>query len=362
MRRASSSPGRRALLVGLVALPLGCSDRSPGATGSDGLRREVEDRVEAAGAAGFSGSVLVTVDGATLLARSYGLADREGDIANQVDTAYDVGSVMKDLTAAAVFQLASDGMLAVTDPIATFFEEAPADKAAITILQVIQHRAGFREYHDTEGDFEPMTRLEARQRILAQELLFEPGTDQAYSNAGYTLLADVIETVSGRSFTDLVREEILAPAGMERSGFYGDPVWDEVETAIGYDASRFQDNDPATWPYTWALVGNGGLVTTVLDLDRWFVAIRAGDVLPPAALEAYEVEYLGEGSADAARAPRAAAGGSDFGFGGYAMDSPDEGTRVILGTNRYDALDVDGFGDELSLLVLGLEDQVSRSE
>ena len=243
------------------------------------LRAEVEARVEQAGADGFSGSILVTVDGVTLLTRSYGLADRENDVPNRVGTAYDVGSVLKDLTAAT-----SSGFrppaLATSDTLSAIFAEAPPDKAAITLLQVIQHRAGFDEYHDTDGDFEPMTRLEARQRILDQELLFEPGAEFAYSNSGYTLLADVIESVSGRPFTDHVREELVAPAGMESTGFYDDPIWAQVDAAIGYDADRVLDNDPATWPYTWALVGNGGLVTTVSDLERWLVAVATGACCP----------------------------------------------------------------------------------
>jgi hypothetical protein len=98
-------------------------------------------------------------------------------------------------------------------------------------------------------------------------------------------------------------------------------------------------------------------VTTVSDLERWLVAVRDGGVLPPAALEAYAVEYLGDGSAEAARAPRAIAGGSNFGLGGYAMDSPDARTRVIIGTNAYDVFDIEAFGDELSLFVLGLDEQ-----
>ena len=81
--------------------------------------------------------------------------------------------------------------------------------------------------------------LEARERIFAQELLFEPGTDEAYSNSGYTLLADVIETVSGVAFTDYVRSALFEPAAMNASGFYSEPVWQTVDTAIGYDASAF---------------------------------------------------------------------------------------------------------------------------
>jgi CubicO group peptidase (beta-lactamase class C family) len=343
---------------------MGCSGGSSTAPGRDELREELERRLTDAAAAGFSGSVLVTVDGARVIASGYGLADRDNDIPNVADTAYDFGSVMKDLTATAVFKLEGEGELAVTDSLATIFDDVPADKAEITLLQILQHRAGFDVYHDTEGDFEPMTRLEARQRIFAQELLFEPGSKEEYSNSGYTLLADVVQTVSGREFTDYVRDELFAPAHMQQSGFFGDPIWEQVDTAIGYDASTFGENDPAGWPYTWALVGNGGLVTTVSDLERWLVAVWKGEVLGPAAFESYETHYLSGGAYDfEGKTVYIAAGAGDYGLGGFAVDCPEANTRVILGTNTYEVFDIEGFGVELAQLVLSAErGELSRAE
>jgi CubicO group peptidase (beta-lactamase class C family) len=340
-------------LVALAAPQIGCSSESSTTPERDELREELERRLTAAAAAGFSGSVLITVDGAKVLASGYGLADRDNDVPNVVDTAYDFGSVMKVLTATAVFKLEGEGELAVKDSLATIFDDVPADKADITLLQILQHRAGLDVYHDTEGDFEPMTRLEARQRIFAQELLFEPGSKEEYSNSGYTLLADVVQTVSGQEFTDYVRDELFAPAHMQQSGFFGDPIWEGVDTAIGYDASTFEGNDPAKWPYTWSLVGNGGLVTTVSDLERWLVAVWKGEVLGPAAFESYEAHYLSGGAYDLeGKTVYVAAGAGDYGLGGFAVDCPEASTRVILGTNTYDVFDIEGFGIELSKLIL----------
>jgi CubicO group peptidase (beta-lactamase class C family) len=342
-----------ASLVALAAPHLGCSSEPPATPERDELREEIERRLTDAAAAGFSGSVLVTVDGANVLARGYGLSDRANNTPNAEGTAYDFGSVMKVLTATAVFKLEGEGKLAVTDSLATLFDDVPADKADITLVQILQHRAGFDVYHDTEGDFEPMTRLEARQRIFAQTLLFEPGSGEEYSNSGYTLLADVVETVSGRAFTDYVREELFAPAHMQESGFFGDSIWQQVDTAIGYDASTFGENDPATWPYTWALVGNGGLVTTVHDLERWSVALWKGEVLGPTAFQSYETHYLpGDAYELEGKTIYAAAGAGDYGLGGLAVDCPEASTRVILGTNTYEVFDIEAFGIELAELVL----------
>jgi CubicO group peptidase (beta-lactamase class C family) len=235
--------------------------------------------------------------------------------------------------------------------------DVPADKAPITLLQIVQHRAGFDEYHDTMGDFEPMTRLEARARILEQELLFEPGSDAAYSNSGYTLLADVIESLSGETFTDFVRDHVLAPSGMDHSGFYEDALWQDVDTAIGYDASSFGDNDPATWPYTWSLIGNGGLVSTVIDLERLTVALWNGALLGPAALEAMQRAYFAPDAASlGGQVVYGGAGAGDFGLGGVLIDAPETSTRVVVASNAYDELDVETFAVELATFILEWEE------
>jgi CubicO group peptidase (beta-lactamase class C family) len=345
-------------LIGLSCWLLGCSDSDvnpPPAEPSE-LELEVRQRLETAEEAGFSGSVLVTADGSRLVSGGYGLADREHAVANEANTAFDVGSIVKSFTAISIFKLVEDGVLAVSDPLSEFFDDVPADKADITLLELLQHRAGFDTYHDTMGDFEPMTRLEARERIFDQELLFPPGSDSEYSNSGYTLLADVIETASGKTYTEYVREAVFEPAKMQRSGFYSEPVWQSVDTAIGYDADTFGSNDPATWPYTWALVGNGGLVTTVTDLDRWATALWSGRILSLSTLEQLRSDYFEEGRTEVGDTTvYAEAGGGDFGFGGVLVDAPDRGTRVIIATNSTETFDIEEFASELTLFLLDSE-------
>jgi CubicO group peptidase (beta-lactamase class C family) len=349
---------RLLLITVLAALALiGCEQSAGPAAMNGSLARDVRLRFDDAARDGFSGTALVIVGGETLLERGYGLADRDAERPNALGTAFDFGSVMKDLTAAAVFKLEAEGALSTADTLADVFDDVPDDKAEITILQLVQHSAGFDEYHDTEGDFEAMTRLEARERIFAQPLLFEPGDDESYSNTGYTLLADIIEARSERDFTDYVRSELLAPAGMASSGFYGDEVWREVDTAIGYDAETFEDNDPASWPLTWALVGNGGLVASVPDIARWLVAVRDGSVLNESALEAYAREYLEPSAVELeGKAVYAFAGAGDYGLGGLAIDCPELDARIVIATNTYTAFDIESFAMELVTLVLAEAD------
>jgi len=350
---SACAPGAKEMSPASDAACASDGDETPSSDGSQELRLEVERRLDEAAAAGFSGAVRVTVFGETLLARGEGLADRELGVANTSETAFDFGSVMKDLTAAAIFKLVGEGMLTLDTPLSSVFDEVPSDKVDITILQIVQHRAGFEQYHDTEGDFEPMTRLEARERIFGQTLRFEPGRGEGYSNAGYTLLADVIETVTGQAFPDYVRNELLGPARMQQSGFFGDPVWATVATAKGYDADVFGANDPATWPLTWALMGNGGFVTTIDDMERWLIATWDGEVLDSFAFETYVAEYLSLGAGPlSGQTVYGYAGAGDYGLGGSAIDAPDVDTRVIVATNAYEVFDGESLAVELATLVL----------
>lgn len=333
-------------VFGLMAIHEGCE-------GEPSFERELEQRVSDAVDAGFSGALLITVNGQQLVSNGYGLADRTEQRRNTVDTAYDVGSILKVFTAVALFKLEDDGKLSLTEPIGTILPDVPPDKAEITLREIMLHRAGFDEYHDTEGDFEAMTREQARRRILSQALLFEPGTDEAYSNAGYTLLADVIETRSGEPYTDYVRRVISRPAGMEQTGFYSEPLWESVATAIGNGGESFQDNDPASWPYTWALVGNGGLVTTVLDLNLFCDALWDERILGREALARFERESLSNHVVRVDGADvYASAGANDYGFGGVLIDVPSRRTRIIVGSNEYDALDLEAFAVDLLEWVL----------
>lgn len=293
----------------------------------DPRRARIELSLAAAEAQGFSGQVLVLEAGGLFVERGIGLADRESGVAITPETLFDIGSISKEFTRALVLELAARGELSLEDPLSEHFEDLPADKAAITIEQVLSHRAGFHEYHDTEGDFEPMDRGEALGRILSQELLFEPGSDEAYSNSGYTLLAALVELRSGKGFQEFLRQTILEPAGMKTTGFYGDPRWGEGQVARGYEVRTFGDNSPRTWPQiSWALLGSGGMVSTARELSRWQQAVRNDRILSDETRRAL-VPMLAPDER-----MRISAGANDFGFVAYSLRAPG-GRDVIVLTN-----------------------------
>ena len=109
-----------------------------------------------------------------------------------------------------------------------------------------------------------MTRDKAFKEIMGQRLLSTPGSNENYSNSGYTLLAILIEQVSGLAYTDYIRERILIPAGMKSTGF-----WGESFPAMASSTNKILGcSSPDTWAYSWVLVGNGGMVSTISDMHR----------------------------------------------------------------------------------------------
>jgi hypothetical protein len=175
-----------------------------------------------------------------------------------------------------------------------------------------------------------MTRDEALARIYAQELLFEPGSERAYSNSGYTLLAAIVENVSGTDFQSFVRRELLDPHGLGHIGFHGETRWEDDGVARGRNGLAYGDNAPSTWPApTWALMGAGGMVASAADMERWIRALRGGEVLGPEGLAA---AYGPDGNA-------LYAGGDDFGFVTGIVELEHGDDFVVVTTNTgYEAL------------------------
>ncbi|HET9298331.1 MAG TPA: serine hydrolase domain-containing protein, partial [Candidatus Polarisedimenticolaceae bacterium] len=181
--------------------------------------------------AGFSGVVLAARDGKLVLAKGYGLADREAGTPFKVDSVFSIGSVTKQFTAAAILKLEQDGKLSVQDPITKFYPDAPVDKRAITLHQLLTHTAGLDS--DFAGDYDAVDRDAYVGRILASKLRSTPGTTHHYANSGYSLLAAVVEKAAGMPYETYLREKLFLPAGMKETG-YKQPAWPSSRVAVGY--------------------------------------------------------------------------------------------------------------------------------
>ncbi len=228
---------------------------------------------------GVYGSFLVIEKDVVIFKKSIGFSNREKKIKANKNTIYPYGSITKEYTSSVVFQLIIEGMLKETDDLTQFFDGVPNDKKAITIEQLLKHRSGLQEYHglnlshkypNVPADFYPITKNEALERILSQELKYAPGTSQNYSNSGYTLLALIIEKVTGKSFEDVIYNYILKPANTKHADFYSSKLWQPNQVAIGYNNQTYgKENSAYYWPrHTMTLFGNGGMAGSLDDLYK----------------------------------------------------------------------------------------------
>jgi len=244
------------------------------------------ERLAAEETAGFAGALLIVRDGEIVWNEGYGLASREKSIRNTPETIFAIGSTPIDFTKAAILLLAQDELLGLDQPITDFFDDVPEDKRATTVRHLMTGGSGLQDFHGAPGDTDPdhfwIDRAECIRRILAQELLFAPGAGRQHSHSAWGLLAAIVEIVSETSYQDFTRELLFEPAGMESTGFNGDPV-PEARLAVGYgELSDGKINAPPFWGETsWLVMGSGGMVSTTGDMLRWMRAIRSGEILTP---------------------------------------------------------------------------------
>jgi CubicO group peptidase (beta-lactamase class C family) len=248
------------------------------------LGARLDEYLARATAFGFSGTVLVADSSRTLLHKGYGLADARTGAPNTTRTVYDMGSMTKQFTAAAILLLEAEGRLATSDTLGHRLPAVPPDKTGVTLHQVMTHTAGLVDL--TGDDYDVVPRDSAVRDILREPLRARPGERFLYSNGGFTLLAAIIERVTGQPYERFLRERLLLPAGMSQTG-YRLPRWDPARVARTYTPpvdhgtplERFLRNDG---PH-WILLGNGGMLTTTGDLYRWERGLAAGRLLPRAA-------------------------------------------------------------------------------
>jgi CubicO group peptidase (beta-lactamase class C family) len=256
---------------------------------------DVDEAIAELAESGFSGTVLVA-DGGEVTARGIGFADREATVPNGPDVVYDIGSLTKQFTGAAVLRLQMEGRLSVDDTVAQYFGTLPPEVGAITIHQLLTHTAGLVDAFG--DDYEPLDRQAFLDRLATTPLAGAPGGEYRYSNVGYALLAAIIEEAAGMGYEQYLNQALFTPAGMEATG-YVLPDWDAHVVAIGYadDRALGRPNEQPwseTGPY-WNLLGNGGLLSTPNDMFRWHEALLGDDILDAEAKQLYYGRHTPEG-------------------------------------------------------------------
>ncbi|MQM28108.1 serine hydrolase domain-containing protein [Glycomyces albidus] len=340
MRRISTLFAAALLAVLSAAGCVATAEQGPGRA-PDACGADLINALDQWGEAGFSGAVAVTGGGMDCRA-AFGSADGTAPITDE--TVFGIGSVSKSFTAAAVLGLAHDGVLSLDDTAGSLLPGLSGPAAEATVEQLLLHTSGIEGEHGT--DHEPLDRDEAIAAISGLGSAFAPGEDFLYSNAGYSLLALIVDEATG-SYRDHMAEQVLVLGGEPFGGF-----WDGEPAAPGPRAVGEVDGAPATenggfaGPH-WAMAGNGDLAMTAGDLAEWTKALFEGEVVDPEAVEVLEAtrfEY-GDGTAEipgwvsvgaevfGTELVTASGGGGDTGHNAVASWLPESGVSIAVASN-----------------------------
>ncbi len=240
---------------------------------------------------GFSGALLVAKNGKIILNKGYGMAIRSENIPNSSETVFSIGSITKQFTAAGVMKLEMQGKLSTNDPITKFFEKVPEEKETITLHHLLTHTSGVINY--TGMDYERAKRDETARKILDAPLIFKPGERFEYSNAGFSLLAAVIEKVSGKGYEEFLNEHLFEPTGMRFTG-YRLPKWEKKVVAHWYVGEK-DNGTPLEKPYPyWNLLGNGGILSTTEDMYKWHLVLKGDKIISTEAKKKIFTPFLND--------------------------------------------------------------------
>lgn len=258
--------------VCLIGLPSICA-------GGDAT---LSKRIEAVVPAQFSGQIVISNADRILYSGNFGLADREAKLPVTADTLFDIGSITKTYTATAILLLASQGNLRLDMTLSEWFEGLPDNVGSITLHQLLTHTAGLPLY--SGDDDEPCDRHCFDQWLTEVKPEFPPGDRYSYSNPGYSVLARIIEKVSGQNFETFIKVAVAEPLDAGPIGYLQHA--DNAAYAVGYLEDRRVGPPPELgWMEdgpSWHLRGNGGLLTSATGLHHWLMATAKGTTLPAA--------------------------------------------------------------------------------
>jgi CubicO group peptidase (beta-lactamase class C family) len=305
--------------------------------------------------AGYGGdapglAVEVARDGEVLFQAGYGLADLERKTRIDPDTAFHMASCGKQMTAVAILMLVEEGKIDLDKPAAKYLPEMRGWGGKVTVRNLLQHTGGIP---DTYGALEDQggvpTGTDALKLLAGWKRLDNPpGTQFAYSDAGYDILGTLIRRVSGRSYPEFLAERIFRPAGMKATFVYDPKRLRTAKRALGYDRAFggrwvLDDDSPLNLLY-----GSGGVYSTVTDLARYDRALFGNQLIRPASLaEMFKPTVLKDGgiipygfgwslSTAADGTPYYAHSGNWLGYTAYYLHVPKDKLAVMVLSNRSD--------------------------
>jgi CubicO group peptidase (beta-lactamase class C family) len=250
-----------------------------------------------------------------------------------------MNSMTKMLTGVAILQLAAAGRVQLDAPVGRYLGDFPAGKRGATVEQLAMHTAGLVVAGaNLAGDSREAFIADVK-RVPRES---SPGTRYRYTNAGYSLLAAIIERASGSSYERYVREHMFGPAGMRSATFRDEVVSDDSRFAHGYVGSPSGTRPGPPNPYVWGTRGAGGIWCTVGDMYRWLLAVEDSIVIrgpqrgllfsPPPAPSQEAFGWHISRASDSTRARIDKGGGSED-FASQLLYFPRERLAVVWASN-----------------------------
>lgn len=237
---------------------------------------------------GFSGVVLIAQNDSIIFNKAYGRKNNQENGLNDINTVFDICSITKQFTGAGILKLSMQNKVSVNDKLSKYFDAVPNDKKNITIHQLLTHSSGLTD--GIGNDYDTITEEEFLNQVFSSKLISPVGKRFNYSNIGYSLLALIIEKVSGMDYETFLNVAIFKPSNMNHTG-YAIPDWKNNEVANGFfNGTEAKKPNEENWskqgPYL-NLKGNGGILTRASDLLLWSQAIRDNTVLDEATTSKY---------------------------------------------------------------------------
>ncbi len=227
-------------------------------------------------------AVMIIHKGKILYKKGYGLADRENDISVTVNTNFRLASVTKEFTATAIMLLVQRGKLSFDDNLTSIFPGFPEYGKKIKVENLLNHTSGLIAYEDLIPD---TATIQVHDKDVLEMMMrqdstyFEPGTQYRYSNTGYAVLAMIVQKISGEPFAKFLKKNIFEPLGMNNSVAYEKGISEVKNRAFGYslEDGKWVRTDQSN---TSAVLGDGGIYTSVTDMYKWDQNLYTEKILP----------------------------------------------------------------------------------
>jgi CubicO group peptidase (beta-lactamase class C family) len=302
-------------------------------------------------------AIAVIKNGKVIFEKGYGNANLEYDIPITPSSIFHIASESKQYTAFCIVLLAKEGKLGLDDDIRKYLPYVPDFGKTITIRQLINHTSGLRDQWQLLAiggeSIDDVIKQEHIIKLIEnqKDLNFEPGSRFLYCNTGYTLLAEIVKKVSGKSLREFADERIFKPLGMLNTHFHDDNT--EIVKGRTYSYDSIGANKYANNPLNYSTVGATSLFTTVEDEVKWLNNYETGQVGGKDAIQQmFQQAVLNNGtklgyafalSIDSIKGyQRIGHGGADAGYRTYTVRFPEENLGIAVFTNcsKFNASDM----------------------